>query len=72
MKRRTFKKLVALLRPALLRSSGTTVKTLYLRFRRHSKLICTVVRVEPIKYVYVFYRCYNGWTDSVCVADRHI
>ena len=68
MKRRTFKKLVAL------RSSETTVNTLYLRFRRHSKLICTaaVVRVEPIKYVYVFYKCYNRWTDSVCVADGHI
>ena len=71
MKRRTFKKLVALLRPRL-RSSETTVKTLYLRFRRHSKLICTVVLVEPIKYVYVFYRCYKRWTDSVCVADGHI
>ena len=55
MKTRTFKKLVALLRPALERD-----------YCKNS------VRVEPIKYVYVFYKCYNRWTDSVCVADGHI
>ena len=47
MKKRTFKKLVALLRPAL-------------------------ERYYCMKYVYVFYKCYNRWTDSVCVADGHI
>ena len=73
MKRRTFKKLVALLRPALERDYCKN-SVLDFRFRiRHSKLICTVVvRVDPIKYVYVFYKCYNRWTDSVCVADGHI
>ena len=58
-----------------LRSSETTaaVKTrLYLRFRSHSKLICSTVRVEPIKYVYVFYKCYNRWTDSVCGRRAYI
>ena len=47
MKRRTFKKLVALLRPALERDY---CKNSVLAVRRHSKLICTVVRVEPTRY----------------------
>ena len=70
MKRRTFEKLVALLRPALERDYCKD--SVLMRFRRHSKLICTEVRVAPIKYVYVFYKCYSRWTDSVCVADGHI
>ena len=71
MKRRTFKKLVALLRPALERDYCNNF-VLAVSYRRHSKLICTVARVESIKYVYVFYKCYNRWADSVCVADGHI
>ena len=48
MERRTFKKLVALLRPALERD-----------YCKNSVLA-------------VSYKCYNRWTDSVCVADGHI
>ena len=70
MKRRTFEKLVALLRPVLERDYCKN--SVPMRFRRHSKLICTEVLVAPIKYVCVFYKCYNRWTDSVCVADGHI
>ena len=46
MKKRTFKKLSLFLG---LRSSETTVKTLYLRFRRHSKLICSTSRAYKIR-----------------------
>ena len=70
MKRHTFKKLVALLRPALARDYR---KNFVLAVSWTLKIDCTVVvRVEPIKYVYVFYKCYNRRTDSVCVADGHI
>ena len=47
MKRRTFKKLVDLLRAALERDY--TVKTLYLRFRSHSKLICSTSKADKIR-----------------------
>ena len=70
MKRRTFKKLVALLRPALERDyCKNSVLAVSLKIDLYST---TVVRVEPMKYVYVFYKCYNRWTDSVCAADGHI
>ena len=70
VKRRTFKKLVALLLG--LRSSETTVKTQYLRFRRRSKLICSTSRAYKIRVPGMYFT--SATTDGPIqfVADGHI
>ena len=72
MTRRTIKKPVALLRPALERDYYRKNSVLAVSLTLKIDLYSSTVRVEPINYVYVFYKCYNRWTDSVCVADGHI